>query len=136
LSALQYGPDSRHGGGMQKATPLVLVLVLAATAVFLSVKAPPAPSPAKQEVTATQDAAADDGEKKPTIKHDTEVAQAKPRPWPQDGSGISPDADAVFGTLENGMRYIIYPNSEPPARVSLRLHIAAGSLMEADDQQG
>ena len=34
------------------------------------------------------------------------------------------------------MRYIIYPNSEPPKRVSLRLHIASGSLMEADDQQG
>jgi zinc protease len=34
------------------------------------------------------------------------------------------------------MRYIIVPNSEPPGRVSLRLHIAAGSLMEAEDQRG
>src|SRR5690606_29839690 len=41
-----------------------------------------------------------------------------------------------FGTLPNGFRYIIYPNSEPPKRVSFRLHVAAGSLMERDDQQG
>ncbi|HVJ45526.1 MAG TPA: pitrilysin family protein, partial [Luteolibacter sp.] len=41
-----------------------------------------------------------------------------------------------FGTLPNGFRYIIYPNTEPPKRVSFRLHVAAGSLMEADDQQG
>ncbi len=34
------------------------------------------------------------------------------------------------------MRYMILPNSEPPQRLSMRLHIAAGSLMEKDDQQG
>ncbi|NJM36828.1 MAG: insulinase family protein [Akkermansiaceae bacterium] len=34
------------------------------------------------------------------------------------------------------MRYIIYPNTEPPKRVSLRLHIASGSLMENDNQRG
>lgn len=56
--------------------------------------------------------------------------------WPQDGSDIAADPKAVFGELANGLRYIIYPNAEPPGRVSLRLHIAAGSLMEADDQQG
>ncbi|BCU78569.1 insulinase family protein [Luteolibacter sp. LG18] len=60
----------------------------------------------------------------------------KPRPWPQDGSDIPADSKAVFGTLPNGFRYLIYPNSEPPKRVSLRMHIATGSLMEADDQQG
>ena len=34
------------------------------------------------------------------------------------------------------MRYIIYPNAEPPGRVSLRMHFKAGSLMEAEDQRG
>jgi zinc protease len=34
------------------------------------------------------------------------------------------------------MRYMILPNSEPPNRLSLRLHIAAGSLMEEEDQRG
>jgi zinc protease len=38
--------------------------------------------------------------------------------------------------LENGLRYIIHPNSDPPKRVSLRLHIATGSLMETEDQRG
>ncbi|MGC4016062.1 MAG: insulinase family protein [Luteolibacter sp.] len=64
------------------------------------------------------------------------AAPVKPRPWPQDGSDIPADSKAVFGTLPNGLRYMIYPNSEPPKRVSLRMHIATGSLMEADDQQG
>ncbi len=31
---------------------------------------------------------------------------------------------------------MILPNEEPPNRLSIRLHIAAGSLVEADDQQG
>ena len=56
--------------------------------------------------------------------------------WPQAGSDIAPDSAATFGSLENGLRYIIYPNPEPPKRASLRLHISTGSLMEADDQRG
>lgn len=64
------------------------------------------------------------------------VAKTAPRAWPQEASDIQPDAAATYGALDNGMRYVIYPNSEPPKRVSLRLHIAAGSLMEAADQQG
>ena len=56
--------------------------------------------------------------------------------WAQEGSDLKPDTKAVFGSLENGLRYVILPNAEPPKRVSLRLHLAAGSLMEDDDQQG
>ncbi|MDA8975064.1 insulinase family protein [Akkermansiaceae bacterium] len=52
------------------------------------------------------------------------------------GSDLKADPKAVFGSLDNGMNYIIYPNAEPPGRFSTRLHIAAGSLMEADDQRG
>ncbi len=58
------------------------------------------------------------------------------QPWPQDKSDIKPDPAAVYGALPNGLRYIILPNKEPPGRVSLRLRVNAGSLMEADDQQG
>lgn len=47
-----------------------------------------------------------------------------------------PDSKAVFGRLENGVRYLILPNDEPPGRASLRLYMDVGSLMEADDQQG
>jgi zinc protease len=56
--------------------------------------------------------------------------------WPHQESDIPPDPGAVFGSLENGMSYIILPNDEPPGRVSVRLHIAAGSLMEDDNQRG
>lgn len=120
---------------MQKATPLVLVLFLAAVATFLSLRPQqkaitPAPLPT------VQPSAPAPGASHPTVKQDTAPAKATPRPWPQSASDIAPDAGATFGTLENGMRYIIYPNSEPPKRVSLRLHISSGSLMEAENQRG
>ncbi|MBX7210004.1 MAG: insulinase family protein [Verrucomicrobiaceae bacterium] len=56
--------------------------------------------------------------------------------WPQEGSDLKPDPKAKFGRLENGFRYVILPNDEPPGRASLRLYMDVGSLMEADDQQG
>ena len=56
--------------------------------------------------------------------------------WPQLQSDVAVDPAVTFGTLENGMRYAILPNAEPPGRVSLRLHVNAGSLSEAEDQRG
>ena len=53
-----------------------------------------------------------------------------------EGSDLKPDPKALFGSMDNGFQYIIYPNAEPPGKFSVRLHIAAGSLMEADDQRG
>ena len=53
-----------------------------------------------------------------------------------EGSDLKPDPKAIFGSMDNGFNYIIYPNAEPPGKFSVRLHIAAGSLMEADDQRG
>ncbi len=44
--------------------------------------------------------------------------------------------DIQQGTLANGMKYIVLPNTEPADRVSLQLIIHAGSLDEADDQKG
>lgn len=122
---------------MQKSsatTPLILVLLLAISAVFISLRSKdsPPPAPAAKEVSAAPAA----NEALPTTKTDTAVAQVEPRPWAHDGSDIAADSNAVFGRLENGFRYVIYPNSEPPGRVSLRLHIAAGSLMEQEDQRG
>jgi zinc protease len=124
---------------MQKATPLFLVLILAATAGFLSLRSksprPPAPLPAVEAAPKVEEIPAA-GEPVITAKTDTAVAKVDPKPWPHAGSDIAPDSTATFGTLENGFRYIIYPNAEPPKRVSLRMHIAAGSLMESDDQRG
>ncbi len=56
--------------------------------------------------------------------------------WPQARSDIPSDPDIVFGTLPNGMRYLIKKNANPAHGVSLRLRIAAGSLEETDSQRG
>src|SRR6266850_7312496 len=39
-------------------------------------------------------------------------------------------------TLPNGLKYYVRQNSRPAKRVSLRLAVKAGSVNEADDQQG
>ena len=56
--------------------------------------------------------------------------------WAQDRSDISSDSKVTYGQLPNGMRYVVLGNQQPPGRVSMRLHIAAGSLMEREDQRG
>lgn len=57
-------------------------------------------------------------------------------PLPQENSDIAADPAVKWGILENGLRYVLLPNAEPPNRVSMRLFVDAGSLMENDDQQG
>jgi zinc protease len=61
---------------------------------------------------------------------------SKALPFPQEGSDLTPDPAARFGTLPNGLRYVVLPNHEPKGRASLRLLVLAGSLDEADDQRG
>src|SRR5581483_11832533 len=46
------------------------------------------------------------------------------------------DAAVRTGTLPNGLKYFVRRNDRPARRVSLRLAVKAGSLNEADDQQG
>ena len=59
-----------------------------------------------------------------------------PGQWPQAVSDVAADPDIRFGTLPNGMRYAIRRQTIPEGQAALRLRIDAGSLMEADDQQG
>ncbi|MBS0296863.1 MAG: insulinase family protein [Proteobacteria bacterium] len=64
-----------------------------------------------------------------------------PRParkgtWTQDRSDVPPDPAIRYGSLPNGMRYMIRHNATPPGQASLRLRIAAGALNERDDQAG
>ncbi|MEM7697091.1 MAG: insulinase family protein [Verrucomicrobiota bacterium] len=63
-------------------------------------------------------------------------AQDNPVSFAHEVSDLAPDPAVTWGKLENGVRYAILPNAEPPDRVSLRLHVEAGSLMENEDQQG
>lgn len=61
---------------------------------------------------------------------------SNPIPLPHETSDIPNDKAVTWGLLDNGLRYAILPNEEPPNRVSIRLFVDAGSLMEADNQQG
>jgi zinc protease len=46
------------------------------------------------------------------------------------------DAAVTSGTLPNGLQYYIRRNTRPEKRVALQLAVKAGSVDEADDQQG
>lgn len=49
---------------------------------------------------------------------------------------IPVDPAVVIGRLENGFTYYIRENRKPDNRIILRLAVDAGSILEADDQQG
>lgn len=118
---------------MRNPAPLVLTLLLAATASFLMIRGPkdaPTPPTVTADSTPEQPATTDAA---PAIEPE---AAGSRKAWPHESSDIPADPEITFGQLPNGLRYIIQPNAEPPARVSIRLHIAAGSLMEAEDQRG
>ena len=57
-------------------------------------------------------------------------------PFAQAESDLKADPAARFGTLPNGLRYVVMPNHEPKARVSLRLLVLAGSFQETEAQRG
>lgn len=44
-------------------------------------------------------------------------------------------SDLVLGELENGLRYVIFPNKTPPNRFEAHLEVHAGSVDERADQQ-
>lgn len=56
--------------------------------------------------------------------------------WAHERSDIPADPRVVFGELDNGFRYILMPNAEPPQRISIKLWVNVGSLYEQDHQQG
>lgn len=56
--------------------------------------------------------------------------------WPHETGDVAADPNVIWGRLDNGMRYVLLLNSTPRDRVSLRLLISAGSLMEREDQRG
>lgn len=56
--------------------------------------------------------------------------------WAHERSDIPADPRVFFGELENGFRYILMPNAEPPQRISIKLWVNVGSLHEEDHEQG
>ena len=68
------------------------------------------------------------------------AAQAAPPPsanvWPQTYADLPADPAMRFGTLANGLRYVVMKNATPGGQASLRMRIDAGSLDESPAQQG
>jgi len=56
--------------------------------------------------------------------------------WPSELSDLDPDPSLHRGTLENGFRYVLKENNEPPDRVAVYLDVQAGSLHERENQRG
>jgi zinc protease len=147
---------------MRNPAPIILSLLLAAISAFFMIRSPdapptvaaPTPAPAVEDAKEATNEATNEAASAATVEAPAapaaaateadspapaetgSVPEASEQDWPHQQSDIPADPKAVFGKLANGMRYLIYPNAEPPGRVSLRLHIAAGSLMENDDQLG
>ncbi|HEX8322956.1 MAG TPA: insulinase family protein [Tepidisphaeraceae bacterium] len=46
------------------------------------------------------------------------------------------DDGNVYGQFDNGLKYIIRHNANPPGRVNLYLHVKTGALNESNDQNG
>ena len=67
---------------------------------------------------------------------DTSTSPTTTVPWPHDSSDIEADPRVTYGVLDNGLRHAILPNSEPPNKLMLRMHVDAGSYQEEDDQRG
>ncbi|HEY3755522.1 MAG TPA: insulinase family protein [Opitutaceae bacterium] len=57
-------------------------------------------------------------------------------PWRDGPTDIPNDPAVRFGRLDNGVRYAVMHNETPKGRISLRLLVAAGSILENDDQLG
>ncbi len=64
------------------------------------------------------------------------VAAPAPAPGPALSDRVPFDEAVRRGTLPNGLAYFVRQNGRPASRVVLRLAVKAGSLFEADDQQG
>ena len=56
--------------------------------------------------------------------------------FPHENSSLKPHPDAVFGRLDNGLRYVLLPHESPKDRAAIYLNIQVGSLMETDAQAG
>ncbi|HZC15154.1 MAG TPA: insulinase family protein, partial [Caulobacteraceae bacterium] len=65
------------------------------------------------------------------------VAAPPANVWPQTyAADLPPDPAMRFGTLPNGMRYVVVKNATPGGQASFRLRFAAGSMDESAAEQG
>lgn len=64
------------------------------------------------------------------------VPATAPAAFAHETSDLPADADVLWGKLPSGVRYAVLPHRDPPGRVSVRLLVKAGSLMETESQRG
>jgi zinc protease len=112
---------------MKKNLPLIATLSIAAIVGGISIAQSQAPA-SKEKPWASKELA--------SAKTDYSRAKGEARKWAHEQSDIEPEAKTLYGKLENGMRYVIHKNALPPKRVSFRLHVDAGSLVETESQRG
>ncbi|MBI3884878.1 MAG: insulinase family protein [Opitutae bacterium] len=56
--------------------------------------------------------------------------------WPVTGEGLAPDPAWQWGTLDNGLRYVIRRHAVPPGHISFRLGVEVGSAHEGKAERG
>lgn len=116
--------------------------ILMGNSAFAQVEAPKEQEARVIEVTEVEDAGAEAEQAKQGAtllrgaKSDTSRAVGVARAWAHESSDLKADPRVLYGKLANGMRYAIMKNTRPPEKLSMRLHIAAGSLNEREDQRG
>ncbi len=121
---------------MQKALPLVLVIAILTAGFFFAFQKRDSATENSEKVSTEEQGQVEESQVPETPPVESSFAEPPREPWPHETGDVPATERATFGSLENGLRYVIVPNSEPPKRVSLRLHIDAGSLHEDDDQRG
>ncbi|MGB7370806.1 M16 family metallopeptidase [Erythrobacter sp.] len=74
----------------------------------------------------------------PLAAQDRESAasEASDARWAFENSDVPVDPGFVFGTLDNGMRYILRENATPEGTAIVRMRIGSGSLDETDAERG
>lgn len=56
--------------------------------------------------------------------------------FPHIASNVPVDPAVHWGRLDNGLRWAVRPNRQPPGKVTLRLQVQVGSWAERDSEQG
>ncbi len=72
----------------------------------------------------------------PAAAHEAPAPTPAGPEWPFAASDLPPDPQYRFGTLENGLRTIIRPNSTPSGQGMVQLWVGAGSVAERHDERG
>lgn len=113
--------------------PIMALLAAMMPALFLLALAAPV-SLAAQDASG-RDAPGQAGETQ-TAPMPASLQTGEEVPWLYRGSNVPVDREWLFGEMESGLRYAVRKNGVPPGQVSIRIRIDAGSLHEADHEQG